>query len=114
VSERPDDPKATADISQQLPSVVPPAEVAGVIGKVAPEIPQEKRESIAKEVITVAHRMMQFQGPVPPPQMLAEYEKVLPGSADRLIRLTERQLTLQENQSAHRISMEAAVHMDRA
>ena len=32
-----------------------------------------------------------FSGPVPPPDMLREYEKILPGSADRLFRLTENE-----------------------
>lgn len=32
-----------------------------------------------------------FQGPVPPPGMLAEYNKVVPGLANRLVELTEKE-----------------------
>ncbi len=30
-----------------------------------------------------------FDGPIPPPEFLAEYEKVLPGSADRILKMAE-------------------------
>ena len=40
------------------------------------------------------------QGPLPPPQDLAEYERILPGSADRIISSSEKQLN-------HRISIES-------
>lgn len=32
-----------------------------------------------------------FQGPVPPPAMLKEYEKLVPGLANRLVELTEKE-----------------------
>ena len=32
-----------------------------------------------------------FSGPLPPPEMLGEYEKVLPGAADRIICLAEKE-----------------------
>ena len=41
----------------------------------------------------------QFQGPIPPPQILAGYEKLLPGSADRI-------LCMAEKETAHRQIME--------
>jgi uncharacterized membrane protein len=33
----------------------------------------------------------QFQGPVPPPQVMAGYEEIVPGAADRLIAMAERE-----------------------
>jgi uncharacterized membrane protein len=42
-----------------------------------------------------------FSGPIPPPAILAGYEKALPGSADRII-------TLAEKQAAHRQGSEMA------
>ena len=41
-----------------------------------------------------------FQGPLPPPNMLAGYEEILPGSAERLLALTEEQ-------ARHRRSLES-------
>ncbi len=42
-----------------------------------------------------------YEGPIPP-EMLAEYERVLPGSADRF-------LTMMEAQASHRIDLETRV-----
>lgn len=50
---------------------------------VEPDSPQEQ--------IVAAVLAKSFRGPVPAPDDLAEYERVLPGCADRLISLTERQ-----------------------
>lgn len=43
-----------------------------------------------------------FQGPLPPPAVLAEYNSVLPGAADRIIGMAERQ-------SSHRQDLERNV-----
>ncbi|MDO4711377.1 MAG: DUF2335 domain-containing protein [Peptostreptococcaceae bacterium] len=43
-----------------------------------------------------------FSGPIPPPSVLEGYEKILPGAADRI-------LTMAENQSKHRMSLENKV-----
>jgi uncharacterized membrane protein len=41
-----------------------------------------------------------FSGPLPPPQVLAEYNQTVPGAAERLI-------SMAEDQSKHRIEMES-------
>ena len=47
-------------------------------------LPSKYRETVAKAI-----RVSHFSGPLPPPKMLGEYEEVLPGSADRIIKLAE-------------------------
>jgi uncharacterized membrane protein len=48
----------------------------------------------------------QYQGPIPPPEHFAGYERVLPGAAERILRLAEQQ-------ASHRQSLETAViHAD--
>jgi uncharacterized membrane protein len=42
----------------------------------------------------------EFSGPVPHPQLLAQYNEALPNGADRIVKLTE-------NQAAHRQAMES-------
>jgi uncharacterized membrane protein len=49
-----------------------------------------------------------FSGPLPPPRMLAEYERTHPGLAERIVAMAERQVTLVEDQVRNRISMESA------
>jgi uncharacterized membrane protein len=45
---------------------------------------------------------MSFEGPLPPPQLLAQYEAAIPGLGERII-------TLMEKQTDHRISLENKV-----
>lgn len=42
-----------------------------------------------------------FHGPLPPPETLAQYDQILPGAADRIIKMAEAQ-------SAHRRELERA------
>ena len=43
---------------------------------------------------------VEFSGPLPHPQLLNQYNEVIPGGADRIVKLTE-------NQAAHRQSLES-------
>ena len=47
-------------------------------------------------------RTQHFQGPIPPPNTLAEYENIVPGAAERI-------LTMAENQGKHRRNLEVKV-----
>ncbi len=40
----------------------------------------------------LAVQVERFQGPLPPPEALAQYESVLPGAADRILQMAERRL----------------------
>ena len=47
-----------------------------------------------------------FQGPIPPPNVLGEYDKMLPGAADRIVSMAEAQ-------ASHRRNMEEVeLHSD--
>jgi uncharacterized membrane protein len=43
--------------------------------------------------VRAAVEISRFSGPLPPPEELAKYERILPGSADRIIRMAEQQAT---------------------
>jgi uncharacterized membrane protein len=53
-----------------------------------------------------------FQGPVPPPEMLARYEEICPGFAERTLKLVEQQATSRQGLESKviqaKISHEAA------
>lgn len=55
---------------------------------------------VAAQIVTSQQAL--FQGPLPPPEILAGYESTLPGAADRILAMAERQ-------AAHRQALEAAV-----
>lgn len=47
-------------------------------------------------------RAQHFQGPIPPPDTLAKYEKIIPGAAERILAMAEKQ-------GNHRRNLEAKV-----
>ena len=76
-------------------------ERAGEIERQSSAIPEETAEKILKdeEAILSIIRQSSFSGPLPPPQILEKYESIVPGSADRIIGMAEKQ-------SEHRRSIE--------
>lgn len=60
---------------------------------------EEKETSQLKRVVAEVIRSEEFSGPIPHPEIIKGYEKVLPGSADRII-------SMAENQSKHRQDLE--------
>ena len=62
------------------------------------DISELKNEEV-KQVVKTVIQEIEFSGPMPPPNILSGYEKILPGAADRI-------LTMTETQSRHRQQME--------
>jgi uncharacterized membrane protein len=60
--------------------------------------PQTPAQSPTQFVI----QQQSFIGPIPPPQIMEAYERILPGSADRILRMAEKQ-------SDHRQGLERQV-----
>ncbi len=52
--------------------------------------------------MTVQAEAMSFQGPIPPPELLRQYNEIIPDGADRIVKMAEAQ-------SAHRIELESTV-----
>ena len=61
--------------------------------------PDEVKESITKVLVSES---ISYEGPVPPPGLLKEFDKVIPNGADRIMSMAEKQLE-------HRISIESKV-----
>ncbi len=61
-------------------------------------IPQAESGSL----VGMAAVRQEFQGPIPPPELLRGYDEIVPGAADRII-------TVMEKQVDHRIAMERTV-----
>lgn len=64
----------------------------------------EIEDAAEKKMVRAVAKVMQseFSGPIPPPNMIKGYEEILPGAADRI-------LTMAERQSAHRQDMERKI-----
>ena len=66
------------------------------IDKVLEELPKDKRDVIYSAFYAIERS---YSGPLPPPEDFAKYEQNLPGSMDRILTLTEKQVD-------HRIELE--------
>lgn len=70
---------------------VPARIEAEVLAALQPHIPRDKAAAVSRAILTVLHREEFFSGPLPPPQHLDRYEKVLPGAAERIVAMAERE-----------------------
>ncbi len=71
------------------------------LNKVLSSLPKEKREIIRSAIFAMVEER-HFSGPLPPPEDFAKYEEYLPGSADRILKMAEKQ-------SDHRIASEKKI-----
>ncbi|MCK4395914.1 DUF2335 domain-containing protein [candidate division WOR-3 bacterium] len=67
-----------------------------------PDLPKKKRKEVAKIATLFALKRFFFSGPLPPPELFKKYEEILPGSAERILKMAE-------NQSTHRQELEKRV-----
>lgn len=93
------------------------AEKLSAVAELEPELKSKLtpellgRLSKNPKVIAVFQQQRSFRGPLPPPAMLLQYNQVLPGAAERIFRLTEK-----EQEHRHRTQNDAllgAVSRDR-
>lgn len=54
-------------------------------------VPKDKKKQANAIVSVVKESMVAFSGPIPPPDQFEQYERVLPGSADRILQMAEKQ-----------------------
>lgn len=59
--------------------------------EVLDDLPKEKQQIILKSVLSFRRREM-YSGPLPPSEDFGNYEKTLPGAANRILELAEKQL----------------------
>lgn len=68
-------------------------------GGFQPARPQQQPQHTIQRTVQAEQ---QFQGPIPPPHLLAQYDQLLPGAAERLIKMAE-------DEAEHRRGIERAV-----
>jgi len=59
------------------------------VSKVLEELPKEKRDIIYSAFYAIEKS---YSGPLPPPEDFASYERTLPGSMNKILELTEKQV----------------------
>ena len=70
---------------------------------------------IDEEASSPATLMTEFtalSGPLPPPEMLAQYEEILPGAAERILSMAERQAEHRQKMEQDESEAERALKRD--
>ena len=88
-----------------------------VMGKIDEEVRLEQaldglpedRQNKIRRIVTVA-RESSFTGPLPLPSHFAEYNKVLPGAAERILAMAERQQAMAEKQQDYDMEQKRKDH----
>jgi uncharacterized membrane protein len=80
-----------AKVEKQLTKIDP---------KIFEGIPNQKKQQIMKSLVVTMHKT--HIGPLPDPETLSEYSAIIPNGAERIMKMTEKQLD-------HRMQMENKV-----
>lgn len=80
------------------------AEIAEIADKLRPYLRPEKQDQGVKIVATMVQK--HHSGPLPAPEDMAEYERILPGGAERIFRMTELEQDHRHRQEARIIGHE--------
>ncbi|MCC2612643.1 DUF2335 domain-containing protein [Neorhizobium petrolearium] len=98
MAKRPPEPRSTVPAPPKPPEE---AEFAKEIERrIGPLVPSGARGQVVSTVMMMMSE--QFSGPIAHPRHLREYEEILPGSAERIIQMAERQ-------QQHNIDMESRI-----
>ena len=57
----------------------------------APDVEVEEKEKEQVRQVVAEVIRSEFSGPIPPPSIIKGYEEILPGSADRILAMAEKQ-----------------------
>ena len=95
----------TLDANKSVPSGVDPRQsITAQIEQKLPDLPAGQRE----QIITVVREVVQHHsGPLPPPSMLSDYDGILPGLAERIVSMAERDLLHHQNLQTTALRAEA-------
>ena len=70
-----------------------------------PEIVEKEAAAVGKVVVQAIKE--EFSGPIPHPDIIEKYERILPGSADRIIAMAERQASHRQDMEKKMIESES-------
>jgi uncharacterized membrane protein len=78
--------------SENLPAVVQ-QEIDQELSQLEPQLQPQTRVHVRRSMVRIAHEVAEFSGPLPPSSYLRDYETILPGAADRIIAMAEKEQT---------------------
>src|SRR5437868_4554614 len=97
--EQPPIPSTVEPGAQGTSSVPTLSDVRAALSELFKRLGIDPEDPPARVILRSARRLTQYRGPLPPPEMLAEYDRHIPGLAERIVRSWEQQ-------SGHRQTLE--------
>ena len=100
--QKTESPNGTDDDQTERARELSPQDKPLISQEGSDDIPEELLADLPEEIRVAFVEIMRsqsFRGPLPPPEMLDEYEKVLPGAAERIFKMAE-------TEQGHRVSWE--------
>ena len=52
---------------------------------------RKQRETQRLQVTETIQQRIEFSGPIPPPQVLKQYEEIIPGAGERILAMAEKE-----------------------
>ena len=83
-SNKPDKPTTGDELESAIAAVATP-ELAETLEK----LDDKQREVIIQQIQSIEERS--FRGPLPPPDVMRGYEDIVPGAADRILAMAEKE-----------------------
>ncbi|MBI1900093.1 MAG: DUF2335 domain-containing protein [Planctomycetia bacterium] len=68
--------------------------------------PKQFAEFIVSALTVEVRQISEFSGPLPPPRMLAEYEKVKPGFADQIVKRSDKEQDFRHEMGRSQVKFE--------
>ncbi len=69
------------------------------------EVLSKVPEDIRGQVLTIIKEQSFFSGPLPPPELFKQYEEILPGSANRIMEMAEKEQDIRKENITSLISI---------
>lgn len=87
-----DPPGELQPIEAKLEATLEPATLEATLETIVSAVPRQKRPEVRQAVATIIHQVEErYSGPLPHPQHLEMYERTLPGAADRILTMAEKE-----------------------
>src|SRR5215471_16310382 len=78
-------PPSPDSSAENLPAVVR-QEIDQELSRLEPQLEPQTRIRVRRSMVRIAHEVAEFSGPLLPPSYLGDYDTILPGAADRILR----------------------------
>ena len=82
-----------------------PDDVGGLVSEIVDDLPEGTSPELVEKIQVLASRSS-YSGPIPSAQEFAGYESVVPGAADRILKMAETEQNVRKRDNRHMLNNE--------